>query len=84
MSEQSKPVVASGFGYVGRWRNKGEPLGWDMPRFVYPIRKSVEQARRGVHCNDDAIAKGMPHYLCRITIEPVLDKLGRPIVRIPR
>lgn len=72
-----KPTV--GYGYTGIWHT-GQ-AGWFMPQFVYgsidrkfpddPIRKE-----------DMPLLDGERLFLCKITIEPLVDKAGRPITKI--
>ena len=80
------PEPVAGYGYVGLWRYPEEELGWSMPRHMYPIERSESYSRRGTrsNMNDSDWAVGEDHYLCRITIGPVLDSLDRPIIAVPK
>lgn len=70
---QTKTV---GYGYVGRWFGDGE-LGEDLPTCMASFPRSVG----GYLASANQGNIGKRSYLCRITIEQVFDKKGRPIVR---
>ncbi len=72
-----------GYGYVGRWSD-GE-LGWAMPGFVDTGKDNAARRRgtRGSACKG-SYARNAKLELCRITIEPVKDSRGRPILYYPR
>jgi len=79
---KSRPVVRSeektvGYGYVGRWRAPDQTLGWSMPSCVGGYAGQNERPSK-TDWN-----KGEPHFLCKITIEEVLDSRGRRIVYYP-
>lgn len=73
---KAKPCM--GYGWVGLWRSGH--AGWYMPEFVHPDDK------RGVTSYAHTELRKSPNpervYLCKVTVTPVLDKLGRPITRI--
>jgi hypothetical protein len=71
-----------GYGYVGMWSNG--TLGWFMPTHL----STATAPRKWLRHAPDKPAKhpewsniGEPSYMCKITIELVLDKNRRPIVR---
>ena len=64
------------FGFVGRWKNGS--LGWHVPAFLY---RSTGRRRYPTRPERTAWNEDTPMELCRITIEPMRDKLGRRIVR---
>ena len=76
-----KPKPTTGFAFSGTWNNGG--VGWNMPPYLngnnsrkYPSRYKTGEME----------ACFLPHermYLCRVTITPVKDKLGRYITRKP-
>ena len=74
------PKATTGKGYVGVFRNG--PVGWFLPehlcghRTAEPPNPKISQYYSRAEEPD-----GHRTYLCRITIEPLTDKLGRPITR---
>lgn len=76
--KQNKTV---GYGFVGLWRDNKKP-GWWMPNHIHDFD------RRG---NSAGIRREFLIYgqdtdravLCKITVEQVFDKRGRPITRTP-
>lgn len=66
-----------GYGYVGTWKGgDDDDLGWCMPKHLSDSR------RYGVGTAEvDGWNKGEPVYLCKITVEQIVDSLGRPIVK---
>lgn len=71
------PKSAHGFGYVGTWRNG--KLGWCGVSHV------TGWSRRTPDGPSEAWEKyalpGDVAYLCRVTVTPVRDRLGRPITK---
>ena len=78
MSRKIKvPSMNKGFGWVGQWSDGG--IGWNCPKFVTYFSNSEPALGFVKHPYDK---KGHSRYfLCRIIIEPVVDKKGRPITR---
>lgn len=74
-----KPKKTVGYGYSGMWHD-GQS-GWFLPLFIHPrdIRRnpSPPNSRLSTYQFDE----NRTTYLCKITVEPVLDKLGRPITK---
>lgn len=73
-----------GFGYVGQWIDG--TLGWSMPEFVSGSGKGTKTDRKYAdkpRNEGRPWAADEPHYLCKITVELIKDKRGRPIVRYP-
>jgi hypothetical protein len=68
----------SGFGFVGDWGYNDTP-GWLMPRHLATGRKPNRRVTNHPKCED--WNKGAQTYLCKITVEPVLDSRGRRIFR---
>jgi hypothetical protein len=62
-----------GFGYVGRWGDG--TLGWCLPTFLNGY-KNVREYPKAADFND-----GEPAYLCKITVQLVKGKSGKPIMR---
>lgn len=77
------PRKTVGYGYSSSWRNGGgfHEVGRTMPKMIggnWGTRRSpMEVSNEGRSVLDD----GELTYLCKITIEQVLDKLGRPIAK---
>lgn len=65
---------SSGYGYVGMWTHP-EGLGWCLPPHL--LKYGAEKPANDWHRNE-------PLYLCKITVQMVKDKNGRPIVRYHR
>lgn len=62
-----------GYGWVGKWRN-GD-IGWRLPKHLsYPPNMP----------DIDNVLRGKTLYHCRITIEVLHARNGRPITKIPR
>ena len=73
-----KPKKTQGYGYAGTWRDGS--AGWFMPSHIHNGDK-----QRTPSSPNDKIAqyhKFCRTYLCRITVDPVLDAKGRPITKI--
>ena len=82
MKETPKFKKVVGYGYTGLWQS-GKP-GWWMPDFINnsdtrrrPSRKFKEREL------DTSIGVNNRLYLCKITVQIVKDKRGRPIIRKP-
>lgn len=80
------PEGSVGFGYVGVWCDEHR-LGWCMPEHVTGNGRGYPEPP------GELWKKNTPHpvagwdnraYLCRITVEPILDSKGRPITRKPK
>jgi hypothetical protein len=67
-----------GYGYVGRW-NDGT-LGWCLPARVSPCMPSMRLSERA-EPHPDWSNIGEPSYLCKITIQLVKNKRGKPTMR---
>ena len=69
----STKIKTVGYGYVGKW--KAGSLGWFLPNHLEGVNYVNEPP------NPNENFKKEKAYLCKITVEQVFDKLGRPIVR---
>lgn len=65
-----------GYGFVGKWED-GQ-LGWFLPNHLTATGRRLPDIA-AAHPNWSNI--GERSYLCKITVELVRDKLGRPIIR---
>lgn len=72
------------FGYVGPWATGG--LAWCIPQCLHLGHTLDHPAPPGPAIEEYAAMAGRAEraFLCRITIEPVIDRKGRPITRIVR
>lgn len=72
MKNDNPPKKTIGMGYVGRWKDGS--LGWFMPRhFEGGIKKTpYKPYLQKDWCNNGEFA-----YLCKITIEPIINKRRR-------
>ena len=75
MSGRRAKDRTTGRGFVGRWIDGS--LGWTLPRHLSGLSRGNEPPAQHEWSNH------RPHYLCRITVELIQDKRGRPIVRYP-
>ncbi len=80
MSRYRTSEKTIGHGYVGQWSDGS--LGWFMPAHLsgngrkYPDKPRMSEGPYGIFPPE-----GGQGFLCRITVERVRDKRGRPIVR---
>jgi hypothetical protein len=72
-----KPVI--GYGYSGAWCDPENTIGWNTTPFI--AGKTDRKYPSDIHSRE-IINKKTRFFLCKITIEPLLDKLGRPITKI--
>jgi len=76
MSRKLKlPDPTLGRAYVGVWRDGS--LGWCAPKYIHSKSDSGKPETTKYN-------RGRRVYLCEVSITPILDKNGRPIVRILR
>jgi hypothetical protein len=76
------PQKRIGKGYVGLYISN--ELGWCLPDHLRPegmISGPTERVKEGI---DYVRGNGERMFLCKITIEPIKDKKGRPITKIVR
>lgn len=71
-----KPVI--GYGWTSQWI--GGKLGWWMPCHLHGGSRRYSNYPTQATTLDE----GDRLYLCKITVEPVTDKRGRFITRIPK
>ena len=74
----------TGIGWCGRYKNGEKRLGWLLSPFIEPrcpMGLSSEQRKSLAGHQDYAQSK---FYRVRVTIEPLLDKRGNYIVRLPK
>jgi len=71
------PKKNTGYGYVGVWHDGS--IGLFMPQFV-----RGEEDKKSPGITDNSNADGDRFFLCKITIEPLLDKKKRPITKIAK
>ena len=67
------PPQVSGVGWAGLWSDG--TLGWHVSQYVYPGR------RNGAPLNAEQARLHGPFYRVRISLVPLRDKRGRPIVK---
>ena len=76
-----------GEGWVGKWDD--ETLGWGLPHFLSSNRKDRNRLPDDIDHSwfysapdsSKISSKISRSYLCRITVEQIFDKNGKPIVR---
>ena len=80
MKKKLKSKVV-GYGYTSTWSDG--TLGWWLPYFISKYDTRRNPSRRTDE-SKTTLRRTDRLYLCRITIEPVVDKRGRHITRKPK
>ncbi len=79
MGKIAIPKETTGYGYVSAWM-RGH-IGWWLPHHCCGYSRRTPEPPADKF--NEYAAKTDRAFLCKITIEPILDSLGRPITKKP-